>query len=85
VPYRSVAVDPAATPLGTLGVLEVVLPGERPLRQLVIAMDAGAAIRGKGRLDLFVGADQDAAEVAGLLRAHGKIAWLELRNPPRAH
>jgi len=81
VPYRSVAVDPGVTPLGSIGRLQVALPDGRELAQLVIAMDAGAAIRGRGRLDLFLGADRPAAEVAGLLRATGSIAWLEMGNP----
>jgi peptidoglycan lytic transglycosylase A len=79
VPLRSVAVDPTVTPLGTIGVLAVELPGGRQLVQLVIAMDTGAAIRGAGRLDLYVGSDQAAAEIAGLLRAPGTVSWLDLR------
>jgi len=79
VPYRSVAVDPHAAPLGSVGLLVAELPDGGRLRQLVVAIDTGAAIRGAGRIDLFVGAGSGARDVAGLLRARAEIAWLAPR------
>jgi membrane-bound lytic murein transglycosylase A len=61
-------------------VLEASLPGGRRLETLVVAMDTGAAIRGPGRLDLFLGWDRDAARLAGLLRAPGRVTWLRPRR-----
>ena len=74
---RSVAVDPAVTPLGSLGQLVVPLPDGTSLMGLVVAMDSGAAIKGPGRIDLFVGSGDRAADIAGELRARGEIRWLQ--------
>ena len=79
VPFRSVAVDPDVVPLGTPGLLRAPLPDGRTLQTVVIAMDTGAAIRGAGRLDLFVGTGSAAGRLAGELRARGRIDWLRPR------
>ena len=79
VPYRSVAVDPAVTPLGSVGWLQAPLPDGTTFSQLVVAMDRGAAIRGPDRLDLFTGRGPKAETLAGMLRARGQVVWLELR------
>ena len=76
VPGRSVAVDSAVVPLGSVGLLEAPLPGGGTLRRAVVAMDRGAAIRGAGRIDLFLGAEPAAAELAGVLRARGRVRWV---------
>lgn len=77
VPMRSVAVDPDVTPLGSVGLLEAPLPNGTTFRRAVVAMDTGAAIRGQGRIDLFTGAGSEAGALAGVLRARGRIRWLE--------
>ena len=77
VPLRSVAVDPAHTPLGTIGFLTAKMPDGSTLRHTVVAMDAGAAIRGPSRLDLFLGAGSRAGRVAGELRAKAVVTWLD--------
>ena len=74
VPLRSVAVDPAVVPLGSIGHLRVALPGGEAFSGLVVAMDTGTAIAGPGRIDLFCGADARAARIAGELRHHGELA-----------
>ncbi|MEW6273079.1 MAG: MltA domain-containing protein [Thermodesulfobacteriota bacterium] len=79
VAWRSVAVDPAVVPLGSIGHLSVELPGGERFASLVVAMDAGTAIKGKGRIDLFCGSGAKAERVAGELRHRGGIAWLEPR------
>lgn len=79
VPYRSVAVDPAVTPLGSVGWLQAPLPDGTTFSQLVVAMDRGAAIQGPERLDLFTGRGPEAEALAGVLRARGRVVWLELR------
>lgn len=38
-------------------------------------MDTGAAIRGPGRIDLFLGPGEEAERVAGELRATGTATW----------
>lgn len=76
VPFRSIAVDPAVVPLGSIGHLTVPLPDGTAFSGLVIAMDTGAAITGSGRLDLFCGPGERAARIAGELRHHGRLTWL---------
>ncbi len=77
VPMRSVAVDPDVTPFGSVGLLEAPLPDGTTFRGAVVAMDAGAAIRGPGRIDLFTGAGSEAGALAGVLRARGRVRWLQ--------
>jgi membrane-bound lytic murein transglycosylase A len=79
VPYRSVAVDPKVAPLGSVGILRAPLPDDREIETLVVAMDTGAAIRGPGRIDLFMGSDAEAERLAGRLRTRGTITWLRPR------
>jgi len=72
-PGRSLAVDPAALPLGVPVFLDGTLPlgaGGAPVavHRLVVAADTGAAIRGPGRGDLFVGTGAAAGRAAGRLR-----------------
>jgi membrane-bound lytic murein transglycosylase A len=81
VPYRSVAVDPKVAPLGSVGILRATLPDDRQLETLVVAMDTGAAIRGPGRIDLFMGSDAEAQRLAGRLRTRGTMTWLRPRRP----
>ncbi|MBY0275596.1 MltA domain-containing protein [Candidatus Binatia bacterium] len=76
VPWRSVAVDPKVTPLGSVGRLVVPLPDGSTFDALVVAMDAGTAITGPGRLDLFCGPDARGEQIAGELRHAGTVAWL---------
>lgn len=79
VPWRSVAVDPAVVPLGSVGHLRVALPGGDTFSAVVVAMDTGTAITGSGRIDLFCGPDARAERVAGELRHDGSLVWLEPR------
>jgi membrane-bound lytic murein transglycosylase A len=80
VPFRSVAVDPKVVPLGSVGHLHVALPSGETFSGLVVAMDAGAAIAGPGRVDLYCGADERGARIAGELRHHGELVWLVPRS-----
>jgi len=80
VPWRSVAVDPAVVPLGSVGHLRVRLPGGDTFSALIVAMDTGTAIKGSGRIDLFCGPDDEAERVAGELRHGGSLVWLEPRG-----
>lgn len=80
VPWRSIAVDPKVTPLGSIGRLVVPLPDGSTFDALVVAMDTGTAITGPGRLDLFCGPDARGEQVAGELRHPGTITWLQPRS-----
>jgi membrane-bound lytic murein transglycosylase A len=73
---RSVAVDPAFIPLGAPLFLSTTMPmTDAPLQRLVIAQDAGGAIRGPVRADLFWGFGASAGESAGRMKQQGQM-WL---------
>nr|WP_319248768.1 MltA domain-containing protein [uncultured Celeribacter sp.] len=71
---RSVAIDPAFTPLGAPVWIEK--NGEMPLRRLMIAQDTGSAIKGAQRADIFFGTGAAAGEQAGRLRDEGRMLVL---------
>jgi membrane-bound lytic murein transglycosylase A len=76
VALRSVAVDPEVTEPGSVGRLAAQLPDGTSIAALVVAMDSGAAIKGSGRVDLFLGSGERAEAIAGELRSRGEIRWL---------
>lgn len=82
-PGRSLAVDRKHWPLGVPLWLDATAPSaqegtpDRPLRRLVIAQDTGGAIRGPIRGDVFWGAGDEAAEIAGRMK-HGGRLWVLL-------
>ena len=70
---RSLAVDPKVHPLGVPVYVAADLPATpegatAPFRRLMVAADTGAAIRGPGRADVFLGSGAEAGAVAGLMR-----------------
>jgi membrane-bound lytic murein transglycosylase len=81
--YRSVAVDPAEIPLGSALWLRTSWPvlesgrvvGRRTSARVVFAQDTGAAIRGAGRVDVFVGSGAAAGVEAGSVDERGEL-WL---------
>nr|WP_263964924.1 MltA domain-containing protein [Roseomonas sp. SXEYE001]MCV4205939.1 MltA domain-containing protein [Roseomonas sp. SXEYE001] len=75
-PGRSVAVDRAHTPLGSLLWITTRHPlsGEK-LERLVVAGDTGGAIRGPARADLFWGWGDEAGAAAGQMREKGRV-WV---------
>ncbi|REJ86298.1 MAG: hypothetical protein DWQ30_00730 [Acidobacteria bacterium] len=66
--------DAAAAPDPRLGYAQV------PLRRLVVAQDTGGAIRGPVRGDVFWGAGERAAEIAGRMNSRGRM-WILLPRP----
>jgi membrane-bound lytic murein transglycosylase A len=87
-PGRSVAVDPEFYPLGSLALLETEVPvveggrmtGWRPFKQIVLLQDTGAAIKGSGRVDLFMGSGPEAEATAGVLRRPGRLSLLRIHH-----
>ncbi len=77
-PGRSLAVDPAFLPFGVPLWLDTHWPGAptRPLRRLVVAQDAGAAIKGPVRGDLFWGYGEAALHQAGRMKSTGRLHLL---------
>ncbi len=71
---RSIAADPAYTPLGAPVWVEK--DGKSPLRRLMIAQDTGAAIKGAQRADIFFGTGDEAGQAAGRLKDPGRMVLL---------
>jgi len=79
-PGRSIAVD-TLHDYGTPFFIEADLPlerakGESSFRRLMIAQDTGSAIVGPARADLYWGAGDDAARIAGRIRHPGRFVML---------
>ncbi len=79
-PGRSIAVDKIHV-YGTPFFIEASLPIESakpttPFRRLMIAQDTGSAIVGPARADLYWGAGDDAARIAGRIRHPGRFVML---------
>jgi len=85
-PETSVAADPRFIPLGTPLWLQSAYPNPQnrqqqlPIAKLMVAQDTGGAIKGANRLDLFWGAGERAALIAGGLSWRG-ITTLLLPKP----
>lgn len=73
-PMRTIAADPAYTPLGAPVWVEK--DGHMPLRRLMVAQDTGSAIKGAQRADIFVGTGDDAGETAGTMKDPGRMVVL---------
>ncbi|MGR3433286.1 MAG: murein transglycosylase A [Shimia sp.] len=71
---RSVAVDPAYTPLGAPVWIEKA--GAEPMKRLMIAQDTGSAIKGAQRADIFFGTGREAGRAAGRIRDAGRMVVL---------
>ena len=81
-PGRSLAVDPAFVPFGApvFAATRDPLDGS-PLRRLLHAQDAGGAIRGPARGDLFWGRGEGAAARAGPMREAAEVFVLVPHGP----
>ncbi|MEM1373464.1 MAG: MltA domain-containing protein [Pseudomonadota bacterium] len=71
---RSIAVDPAFTPLGAPVWVEK--SGNDALTRLMIAQDTGSAIKGAQRADIFYGTGRVAGQTAGRIRDGGRMVTL---------
>lgn len=77
----SAAVDPSLQPLGAP--LWVEAAAEGFAGRLMVAQDVGAAIKGPGRADLFIGAGPEAGRRAGRIKAPGRLVTLLPRGAAR--
>lgn len=80
---RTIATDPAVYPPGALAFVRVPAASPYPtdaLSRVVLNQDAGAAIRGPGRVDVFFGDAPDADVLAGRLRSPGELYFLAPRT-----
>jgi membrane-bound lytic murein transglycosylase A len=82
---RSIALDHRCFPPGILGILKSRKPifdqkdeiiGWAPLQRFVVNQDSGSAIRGGGRVDLFIGSGSRARITAGIMKHPGYLYFL---------
>ncbi len=92
VPARSVAVDPAVFPLGSLAFFTTTSPqadksgrvlGQFPTARFAFALDTGGAIKSPGRIDIYAGHGPQAEATARGQWADGKLWFLVKKLPPR--
>ncbi len=72
--FRSIAIDPAFTPLGAPVWIEK--QGNSPIRSLMVAQDTGGAIKGPQRADIFFGTGPAAGDAAGTVKDPGRMVVL---------
>lgn len=80
-PGRSIAVDRALHAYGTPFYIQADLPlvsekATTKFRRLVVAQDTGSAIVGMARADIYFGAGDDAARMAGRIKNLGRFVML---------
>ena len=80
-PGRSIAIDRSLHVYGTPFFIEADLPiangkAKTKFRRLVVAQDTGSAIVGTARADIYFGAGDDAARIAGRIRNPGRFVML---------
>lgn len=73
IPARSLAIDPAFIPFGTLLWVDIEHPKESNQRwqKLMLAQDKGSAIKGPIRGDVYWGTGSKAGEIAGFMQSFG--------------
>lgn len=77
-PGRSLAIDPRAIPQGAPVFLATTWPNSaRSLTRLMLAQDAGGAIKGAVRADFFWGHGEAAGSLAGKMKQAGRM-WVLL-------
>ncbi|WLT38410.1 MltA domain-containing protein [Synechocystis sp. B12] len=80
---RSIATDKFLMPPGAIAVLAAPIPdcqGQKVnVSRFVVDQDTGSAIKGPGRVDIFMGTGQTPGDQAGLMSDDGQIYYLLLR------
>lgn len=85
---RSIATDKSLMPPGALALIQTLIPEKdesgnlipQPASRYVLDQDTGGAIRGAGRVDLFMGTGTLAGDQAGLINATGRLYYLLLKG-----
>lgn len=84
---RSIATDKSLMPPGALALINAPIPfpngtGQletRTVNRYVLDQDTGSAIRGAGRVDIFMGTGPQAGDRAGLINGTGELYYLLLK------
>ncbi|MGJ3245503.1 MAG: murein transglycosylase A [Elainellaceae cyanobacterium] len=87
---RSIATDKSIMPPGALALIQTDLPSSTNSRdselepqwvsRYVLDQDTGGAIRGAGRVDIFMGTGQSAGDRAGLVNSRGHLYYLLVKD-----
>ena len=85
---RSIATDKSMMPPGALALIQAPIPQvsssgtleTRSVTRYVLDQDTGSAIKGAGRVDIFLGSGDLAGDRAGLLNDPGKLYYLLLKQ-----
>jgi membrane-bound lytic murein transglycosylase A len=82
---RSIATDKSLMPPGALALIQAKIPdasgqpATQPVSRYVLDQDTGGAIRGAGRVDVFMGTGVSAGDRAGLINGTGQLYYLLLK------
>lgn len=87
LPERSIATDKSLFPPGALALIQTQIPIQSASGKLepqlvtryVLDQDTGGAIKGAGRVDIFMGTGTLAGDRAGLINAPGQLYYLLLK------
>jgi membrane-bound lytic murein transglycosylase A len=87
-PKQSIATDKLKLPPGAIGVIRTLIPRQDTAGQLrlqkkatlVLDQDTGSAIKGPGRVDLFMGTGEDAQREANMVFSQGELYYLLLKD-----
>jgi membrane-bound lytic murein transglycosylase A len=86
---RSIATDKKILPSGGIALIRTEIPFENPatgklelktIQRFVLDQDTGSAIRGAGRVDIFMGTGDRAKQRAGLIKGDGELYYLVLKK-----
>jgi membrane-bound lytic murein transglycosylase A len=85
---RSIATDKSLMPPGALALINTQIPhSDRTgkietsrVSRYVLDQDTGSAIKGAGRVDIFMGTGKAAGDRAGLINHNGELYYLLLKN-----
>jgi membrane-bound lytic murein transglycosylase A len=85
---RSIATDKSMMPPGALALIHTQIPhGDRKgdletslVSRYVLDQDTGSAIKGAGRVDIFMGTGKTAGDRAGLINHTGELYYLLLKD-----
>ncbi len=87
-PERSIATDKSLMPPGALALIQTEIslaanlktPNYQFVNRFVLDQDTGSAIKGAGRVDIFMGTGDRAGQRAGLVNHPGKLYYLLLKE-----
>ena len=87
-PERSIATDKSLMPPGALALINAPIPfpsaagklETRMVNRYVLDQDTGSAIRGAGRVDIYMGTGSKAGDRAGAINGTGELYYLLLKQ-----